>query len=401
MIGDSREDKINEAKEIDWGNIKISEILPNPAGDDATKEWIRLYNQGDTKVNLYNWSIDDAPGGSKPYTFGDAVWLEAGQHFTLSREDSRLALNNSGDEIRLYNPKQKLVDKLDYTKTREGISLKRIADGSLALDKEPEGTRIVAKQRVRKKASQPRRKKIIKKIVLSELNSIAVGTKIKTEGVVAVEPGILSSQYFYISGDGGIQVYSYHKSFPALQVGDYISVRGELSKVGSEQRIKISQASDITLIRKDSPPLAIKCSCADMSDKVPGSLVELDGEIVAKKGLKLFIDDGSAEAVVYIKESTGINDSVLLAGRKVSITGILNKTSGELRLMPRFSADIVLAGEDLSGDEAGRVLGESSETSEWDLEQRDKKNRLFPYAVLGLVFVVSLLGALLIKKYLL
>lgn len=51
----------------------ITEILVNPEGEDANKEWVEIYHPGDKTVNLSGWSIGDALNigdyGDGRYTF--------------------------------------------------------------------------------------------------------------------------------------------------------------------------------------------------------------------------------------------------------------------------------------------------------------------------------------------
>lgn len=40
------------------GNILINEFQPNPEGTDAGNEWVELYNNGTTEVNLTGWTLE-------------------------------------------------------------------------------------------------------------------------------------------------------------------------------------------------------------------------------------------------------------------------------------------------------------------------------------------------------
>jgi len=100
--------------------IFISEFLPNPEGADET-EFIEIFSNHDKPVNLAGWQLDDAEGGSKPYTIPEVI-IKPGQYLAFFRTDTKIALNNSTDSVRLIAPDGTLVDYADYEKTQEGTS---------------------------------------------------------------------------------------------------------------------------------------------------------------------------------------------------------------------------------------------------------------------------------------
>ena len=53
------------------GSIVINEILYDPEGVDSSKEYIRLYNSGDSPVDLTNWDLD--PSSAPYFTFPSFV----------------------------------------------------------------------------------------------------------------------------------------------------------------------------------------------------------------------------------------------------------------------------------------------------------------------------------------
>ena len=86
---------------------------------------------------------------------------------------------------------------------------------------------------------------ILEITTLEKIRDEDIGDKVVVTGVVAVEPGVLGTQYFYIVGSPGVQVYMYKKDFPDLKIGDRVEVMGELSESGGEARLKTSEKSDI------------------------------------------------------------------------------------------------------------------------------------------------------------
>lgn len=103
--------------------IQITEIMPNPKGSDEN-EWIEIYNASDKTIDLGNWRLDDSENGSKPYIFGN---IKIGPHefLVIERAQSKIALNNDKDEVRLFDFKNNLIDKVFYEKSKEGFSYTR------------------------------------------------------------------------------------------------------------------------------------------------------------------------------------------------------------------------------------------------------------------------------------
>ena len=88
----------------------IQEFLPNPAGSDKDGEYIKLFNDG-AAVSLNGWSVKNLSG--KTYKLEGS--LGAGENLILPYSKTKIALNNSGETIFLYNNYGNLVDSLGYT----------------------------------------------------------------------------------------------------------------------------------------------------------------------------------------------------------------------------------------------------------------------------------------------
>lgn len=111
--------------------VFVSEALPNPVGDDASGEFIEIFNSAKTTVDISGAQIDDAEGGSSPYKIPDGTTIVSGAYRAFSRADTKLALNNEGDAVRLLAADGSLVASLTYGKVpREGASWARKDDGS-------------------------------------------------------------------------------------------------------------------------------------------------------------------------------------------------------------------------------------------------------------------------------
>jgi PKD repeat protein len=375
-------------------NLLISEVLPNPIGLDGDGEFVEVYNAGDTRINLINWSIDDDYDGSTEYKFLDDVWLDAGEYYSLKRKESKLSFNNDNDAIRLYSDNDELVDEVEYSDPEEGFAYARGENSKWFWTSKPSPSKeniikvsgatqyesssntdgdsvFVLSETMSEKDSE------YKPVLLSELINLEIGSKIRATGTVIVLPGILGAQIFYILNDSGIQIYSYKKDFPALLMGDLVMVTGELSASGGEQRIKIKARDDIEILGKAGVPSARQTTCDSLDDDLIGSLVEISGVVTEKKGTTIMIDDGTDEVRMYIKASTNIDVSVFEEGEEIKVIGIVSKTKTGLRLLPRFDKDISQLSEEEVSTET--VLGEVSVSDEWELEKRNKKAEFLKY----------------------
>jgi len=105
--------------------VSINEILPDPEGDDSEGEFIEIYNYGDSEIDLTDWKIED--GGSS-FTLSGTIGSE--EFRVLWRNETGIALNNNGDELKLYGDNNKLIDEISYSFSTEGKSWARIPDGT-------------------------------------------------------------------------------------------------------------------------------------------------------------------------------------------------------------------------------------------------------------------------------
>jgi hypothetical protein len=120
------------------GRIVINEVLIRPhydwegtGGSVTSDEFIELFNSGPYAVNLEGWILDDVPeAGSRPYVL-PGFTLPPNGILVLFRSRTHIALNDSGDTVRLMAPNGMLVDKVRYLRVRAyNLSYGRLPDGS-------------------------------------------------------------------------------------------------------------------------------------------------------------------------------------------------------------------------------------------------------------------------------
>jgi|GEM_PF-6387611 hypothetical protein len=107
--------------------IVISEFLPNPAAvTDANGEWLELYNDSTTSVDLTGWMLKDE--GKDDHIIAGPLVIAPGAYVVLTRKEDPLVnggvtsdytysgftLSNQDDEILLLDDQGFLVDRVAY-----------------------------------------------------------------------------------------------------------------------------------------------------------------------------------------------------------------------------------------------------------------------------------------------
>ncbi len=90
----------------------ISEFLPNPIGKDTDGEFIELFNDSLSQINLSGWKLKDASG--KIFTFGNQT-LKAGEYLVLNYKTTKITLNNDAETLFLFDSSGNLIDKAEFS----------------------------------------------------------------------------------------------------------------------------------------------------------------------------------------------------------------------------------------------------------------------------------------------
>jgi len=122
--------------------IVISEIYPSPLPsaekeDLLSTEWIELFNPTEEAISLSGWSLDDiVDGGSKAWKFPSTTLLLPGEYAVFQQEQTKLALNNGGDDVRLLMPDGVVAESVTYGNVKKGNSIV-VFDDSLCISTTP------------------------------------------------------------------------------------------------------------------------------------------------------------------------------------------------------------------------------------------------------------------------
>lgn len=102
-------------------DILISEFMPNPEGNDEA-EWIEIFNNGDNVAHLGGFILDDKEGGSSGYIIPLGVNILPQTFLVFKRQDTKIALNNTDDMVRLLYPSGEVLAQISYDKALENYS---------------------------------------------------------------------------------------------------------------------------------------------------------------------------------------------------------------------------------------------------------------------------------------
>ncbi|MFH1426875.1 MAG: lamin tail domain-containing protein [Candidatus Kerfeldbacteria bacterium] len=328
--------------------LQLSEIYPAPASGE--EEFIELYNAGTSAVDLAGWMLSDASGKMHTISGDDYATTSVRAHgyFIVPYSNSKLYLNNGGDSVGLYQPDETLLDSVSYENAKSGMSWSRFGSEWSWTDEASEGMSniepvIAEEDEPEDGEGQTDEKKQKEEDETEDLLAIEAFRELNNddeaiiEGVVTVLPDTFGSQYFYIQDEtAGIQVYSYYKYFPDMEIGDRVRVRGVRAETRNESRIKISAEEDIVVLGNDDVPEATFIN--EIEEKHEGMLVQVAGTVTEKSGSSVFLDD---EVKIVLKAGASIDKSLFEVETGIAVVGIVGQYDEEYRLMPRSDDDVL------------------------------------------------------------
>jgi hypothetical protein len=99
--------------------LAIVDLTPNPLGDDALGEEVRIRNLSQSVMSLEQWQLRDLAGN---------VWvlngaIQPGELKAFLRAAQPMSLNNDGDVVELVMPDGRVVDTVRYGRAAEGARI--------------------------------------------------------------------------------------------------------------------------------------------------------------------------------------------------------------------------------------------------------------------------------------
>lgn len=385
-------------------NLKINEFVAHPASGE--NEWIELYNPTNSDVNLTGWQLDDIEAGSSAEAL-DEETITTKSYLVI--ELSSPKLNNSDDSVRLIDACGTVIDQFDYEETTAEYSWSRFGDNwnqianptrgeENVLPPTPTATPTITptptatpsptptltptptatptptvspsptpvdESDEQEGTEEPGAQTLV---LIADARAAEIGTLVKVQGVVTAPPELLGARSLYIEdGSGGIKVLldpSIDVTSAALggplQIGlaDKLEIIGQRREAFNESYIKVAEASDVTVLGPGDLPDPLKIETGAVSEDNEGQILQVNGQITATSGNTFFVNDGSGEVKVYVKDSTGIDLPRKKTGDYSQVNGINSQYKEEYRLLPRFAEDIILSSTPIN--EQGEILGVST-----------------------------------------
>ena len=178
--------------------------------------------------------------------------------------------------------------------------------------------------------------------------SLPLGSTVTLKGTVTVPSGVFASgtfdQGFAIQDQTG-GIYVSVAVDLGLQLRDQVEVTGQLADSAG---LLILQANAADVKRKGNghPIATTTVATGALSEATEGQLVAITGVLTAPVGddlpygYRLFVNDGSGAAQVFVYASTGIDLSGLLVGQTVRVIGFSAQFDDHYELNPRLPGDI-------------------------------------------------------------
>lgn len=379
-------------------DVAISEVLPNPDGEDSA-EFIEIKNNATQPANLSGWFLQV---GEKKFVLPENTVIVSNGFLTFYKAATKINLVNTAGKVELLYKNKTVVDLVRYEKPPSGKSYSLVngqwawvtpnpgADVLVNTEGQVAGEKITAADELATGGESATKPAGVLVTNIAEARAAAKGQPAKLQGIVTVVPNVFGSQFFYITGDGaGISIYQSKKDFPPVGVGDLVEVAGMVSEASGIKRINIKNSEAVDILSLDNSLEAIPINLDEINEDMAGTLVHAEGEITEIKSTFMYLDDGAGEVKVYFKKNANIDKKLFKEGQKVSVVGVLEKTSSEWQIWPRSSDDIKPVGVLAAGP--GEVLGEKIETP---AAEEKKINR---YVVASTIGVAAVLLAIFAK----
>jgi uncharacterized protein YdeI (BOF family) len=176
-----------------------------------------------------------------------------------------------------------------------------------------------------------------------------LGTLVTIEGSVTVPSGAFKSSidnegFALQDGSGGIYVSL--KANMGIRVGQRVRVEG---KLGESMGLLLVLPQSAAAIRARGAGARVKVesvASGQINEATEGRLVRVAGMITRAVvsdlpyGYRVFLNDGTGEAQVYVSASTGIDPSSLQPGQRLSATGFSGQYKDHYEVSPRFASDM-------------------------------------------------------------
>ncbi|HNV97347.1 MAG TPA: lamin tail domain-containing protein [bacterium] len=307
--------------------IIISEIFPNPKGVDDG-EFIELYNPNDYEIDLTNFSLND----TSTYFYKLSNKISAKSFFTLYKEDSKISLNNSNEEIKFYDCNKNIIASVKYEKSIEdkSYSYNFLDDDYFWTDPSPDDDNVFTLE-----------------------NNLIISTDDETLdsfipnflGIIVSDPGEIKKNIFYICFyDINNDLVDYENCIEAkskstnnvFKKGDVLNFYGEIKEDEDKSTVSISEAEKIKFVELQNPDIF---EIDDVLNSNLNSFVSIEGQILKINKKSFYIGDEDNKLKIKFKD---LEDLKLQKSDNVYIRGIVVSDGETKAIYIRDKNDVLI-----------------------------------------------------------
>ncbi|MFH1047950.1 MAG: lamin tail domain-containing protein [Patescibacteria group bacterium] len=373
--------------------IRLSEIMPAPEGDDALEEWVELHNIGTAPAVLTGWLLDDAEGGSNAYAIPADTTVPTNGYLVLRRPETKLTLNNDTDAVRLFAPDGTIVDQVVYDGVNEGESLAFGAGSwSWTATATPGATNVLSSDEAQVEAEEADDVVVVdtdedeaqvEVLTVEQAHNIPNETRITMVGVVTMPLGVIGATIFGVrdlDAEYGATVRIYASDRPDLEIGDIVQVDGTVRRKDSgELRLDTFGSEPIMIVGStdsiEAPELRIEeldGACAGLAVTVSGTVTDIGSDW-------FIITDSAAEREIKVEMPTG-STIPFSSGDEVSVNGVVRVERSVVALAVLSDED-VMANETAVDSDESATADDASSVAVADEEQPN--GMTLPFLVVG------------------
>lgn len=405
------------------GELAITELLPNPVGDDLQGEYVEVLNVGSEPASPVGWVLADARGRRYPLVRDGVpdIALEPGSYRVVPRVASGLTLPNASGSVQLLRWDGAPAGvPVAYGSSREGKAWSLLPDATWGWATPTPGSPNVSPAAAAEKAVTVREVRDaapkVKGAATATLEFIPppAATEDVTDGdglvemvgVVTMPPGIAGKRLLYLAdydvqagaadASAGIGVYFTAEAPPKLKIGDIVAVRGKVGVTAGEQQLKVGRDGSLAIVGRAASVQPESVEVGALSVDAVGSVVAIQGSVAKASGKMVTLDDGTGQVVVWFPSSGAVAKPALKQGQQLAVAGVVRLAAdGSIRVMPRDAAEVTVQGAAGGAPSDGRLPPSSSSPSASGSVFRILGNGGSPLVPIGLVGAgVGLAGAI-------
>lgn len=316
-------------------HLRITEFLPDPAGSDDG-EWVELHNAGDAELPLNGFFLDDAEEGSTQFALS-GIRIEAGGYALVHKSVSKIALNNTGDAVRLLRADGSVMTSVHYAIAPEGKSYAFI-DGAWEWTAvpTPSGANIPAAMSPDELApaapAQPGTsdEEPIEEANLDEVSDSDDETLVAVTGTVTLPPGTLGKRTFAIQDDTAAVIVRAHGNapMPRLSAGDIVRV------VGRKRDTLPFSTTGRMIERVGTHEIAYASrEVGELSGDDAGLAVRMRGVVTRRAAKSFVIADEKYSAEATVRADALPEKEALRAGAIVTVRGVVRSRNEKVEIV--------------------------------------------------------------------